>query len=63
MLTAKHQTELKDPKGEFRAKTEGAEEVCNPTGRTAILTNQTPSQRSQGLKTPTNEYRLIQLHM
>jgi hypothetical protein len=45
---AKHQTEFEEPNGYVRAMTEGAGEVCNPTGRTTISTNQSP-QSSQGL--------------
>jgi hypothetical protein len=37
-----------DPIGGVRVRTEGPEGVCNPIGRTTILTNQTP-QSSQGL--------------
>jgi len=45
MLTANHQTEYRDPNGGIRERTEEAEGVCNPIGRTAISTNQNP-QRS-----------------
>jgi hypothetical protein len=37
-----------DPNGGGRVRTEAAEEVCNPIGRTTISTNQNP-QISQGL--------------
>jgi len=47
MLAVNHQTEYRNPKGGVRKRTEGAEGVCNPIGRT-ISTNQTP-QSSQGL--------------
>ena len=39
MLTANHWTEHGVPNGE---RTEGAEGVCNPIGRTTISTSQTP---------------------
>jgi hypothetical protein len=40
MLTANHWTEHGVPNGEVREKTEGAEGVCNPIGKTTISTNQ-----------------------
>jgi len=50
MHTAKHWTEHVDHNGEVRARTVGAERVCNLIiGRTTISTNQT-SWSSQGLK-------------
>jgi hypothetical protein len=42
MYTVKHWTEHGDPKGEVRARTEGAEGVYNLIGRTTISINQTP---------------------
>jgi hypothetical protein len=48
ICTAKHWTECGDPSGEVRARTVGAEGVCNLIGRTTISTNQIP-QSSQGL--------------
>jgi hypothetical protein len=39
MLTANHWTEHRDPNGGVRERTEGAEGVCNPIGRTTISTN------------------------
>jgi hypothetical protein len=42
MLTANHRTEHRDLNGGIRGRTEEAKEVCNPTGRTTISTNQTP---------------------
>jgi hypothetical protein len=36
MLTANHWNEHVVPKGEIREKTERAEGICNPIGRTAI---------------------------
>jgi len=39
---AKHQTELGDLNEEVRARSEEAERVCNPIGRTTISTNQNP---------------------
>jgi len=52
---ANHQTEHRDNNGEVRARTVGAEEVCNPIGRTTISTNQTPT-KLPGTKPPTKEY-------
>jgi hypothetical protein len=51
MLTANHQTENSDPNGGVRGRTEGAEGVCNPIGRTTTSNNQMP-QSSQGLTKP-----------
>jgi hypothetical protein len=48
IFTANHRTELWDPSGRVRGKTEGTKVDCNPMERTTILTNQTP-QSSQGL--------------
>jgi hypothetical protein len=48
MLTTHHWIEDRDPNGEVRECGEGAEGICNPIGRTKILTNQTP-HISQGL--------------
>jgi hypothetical protein len=42
MLAANHQTEHRDHNGGVRRRTEGAEGVCNPIGRTIILTNEMP---------------------
>jgi hypothetical protein len=36
MYTTKHWTECKDPSGQIRARTVGAERVCNLIGRTTI---------------------------
>jgi hypothetical protein len=47
MLTANHWIEHGVPNGGVRERTEGAEGVCNPIGRT-VSTNQT-TQSSQGL--------------
>jgi hypothetical protein len=47
ILTDKHQTELWDPNGRARGRTEGMEGDCNPIRRT-ISTNLT-NQTSQGL--------------
>ena len=49
MLAANHQTENGDANEEARERTEGAERVCNPTGKTKLSTNQ-PHHSSQGLK-------------
>jgi hypothetical protein len=48
MFTAKHWTERRDPNGEVRAKSVGAEGFCNLIGRTTISANQN-LQSSQGL--------------
>jgi hypothetical protein len=48
ILTAKHQTEPRDPNGRIRGKTEREEKDCNPSGRT-ISTNSTPLLSSQRL--------------
>ena len=47
-LTANHWTDHGITSGRFRERTEGAEEVCNPIGRTPISTNQS----AQGLRHP-----------
>jgi hypothetical protein len=41
MLEANQWTEHGVPNGRVRERTEGAEGVCNPIGRTTISTNQT----------------------
>ena len=46
--TANHWTEPGEPNGRVRGRAGGAEEDCNPIGRTTIPTKQT-SQSSQGL--------------
>jgi hypothetical protein len=43
MLADNHQKEHRDPSGGVRGRTEVAERVCNPIGRTPMSTNQTPS--------------------
>jgi len=48
ILAAIHRTEQGTPMEELEGKTEGAEGVCDPIGRSAMSTNQTP-QSSQGL--------------
>jgi len=47
MLTVNHWTEHGDSIGGVQRRTERAEGVCNPIGRTTKSTNQTP-QSSQG---------------
>jgi hypothetical protein len=42
MLAANHRTESGDPSEEVKWRTERAERVCNPIGRTTISTKQTP---------------------
>jgi hypothetical protein len=56
---------LRDPNGELRAKTEGAEGVCNPIGRTTISTNQNPPFPPElpGTKPPIKGYTWLQLDM
>jgi hypothetical protein len=65
MYTANHWTESRDLNEEVRARTVGAEGVCNIIGRTTISTNQTPNL--PGTKPPTKEYTWrhpwLQLHM
>jgi hypothetical protein len=48
-VAANHWTKQGVPSGAVRERTEGAEGVCSPIGRTTIATNQT-LQSSQGLK-------------
>jgi len=55
MLGANHWTELVDSNGGVREKNEGAKGICNPVGRTAVSTNQTPPELP-GTKPPTSEY-------
>jgi len=55
MVAVNHWTEQRNPIGEVREKTEGAEGVCNPIGRTTISTKQTPPElrvHMQGPMTP-----------
>jgi hypothetical protein len=44
MLSANHWTKHRVPNGRAGERTEGAEGVCNPVGRTIISTNQIPSE-------------------
>jgi hypothetical protein len=46
-LSSNHWTEHKDLNEGVRERTEGAEGVCNPIGRTTILTNQTQGLNHQ----------------
>jgi len=66
MLAANHWTEHGDLNGRVRGRTERAEGVCNPIGRTAISTNQILPE-VPGTKPPTKEYTWrdpwLQLHM
>jgi len=55
MPAANHWTEHGDPNGGVREKTEGAEGVCNPIGRTTISTNQT--SEFSGTKQPTRVHK------
>jgi hypothetical protein len=56
VLIANCRTENGDPNGGVRGKTEGAEMVYNPIGRTTISMKQTPLQELPGTKSPTKEY-------
>jgi hypothetical protein len=59
MLAANHQTEKGNPNGGVRGRTERADRVCNPIGRTIISNNQTPPPQKKklpGNKPPTKEY-------
>jgi hypothetical protein len=60
MLTGNHRTEHRVsnevPSGEVRGRTEGAEGVGNPIGRTTISTNQNPPPELSGSKPLTEEY-------
>jgi hypothetical protein len=42
MHTTKHRTELGDPNGGVRDRSEGAEGVCITIGRMTVSTNQIP---------------------
>jgi hypothetical protein len=53
-LTVNHWTEHGVSKGGIRERTDGAEGVWNPVGRTTISTNQTPPEHP-GNKPPTKE--------
>jgi hypothetical protein len=55
MLAANSQPEHGKPSGGVRARTEGAEGVCNLIGRTRISINQTPSELPRN-KQLTKEY-------
>ena len=46
IITANYWTDHWIPRGGVKEKTEGAEGVCNPIGRTTILTNQTDLPRA-----------------
>jgi hypothetical protein len=41
ILETTHWTEHRDPNGGVKGRTEGAESIYNPIGRTTISTNQT----------------------
>jgi hypothetical protein len=51
MLKANHWIEHGDPNEAVRERNEGGKGICNPIGKTKILTNQT-SQSSQELNHP-----------
>jgi hypothetical protein len=53
MLSANHWTKYRVPNGGVSEKTEGAEGVNNPVGRTTISINQIPPDLG---KPPTKEY-------
>ena len=48
ILTATHWTQVREPCGRDRGRTEEVEGNCNSTGRTTLSSNRAP-QRSQGL--------------
>jgi hypothetical protein len=47
------------PNGRARGRTEGAEGVCNPIGRTTISTNQTPQSSQRLSHQPKTIHRLV----
>jgi hypothetical protein len=55
MLAAKHQTELRDPNGGVRGRTEGAEGICNPIEKNNNI-NQSEPPELPGTKPPTRVY-------
>jgi hypothetical protein len=61
MLAINHLTEHGDPNGGVRGRTEGAEVVCNPIGRTRISINQTPPHTHT--LAPRNETINQRIHM
>jgi hypothetical protein len=58
MLAANHRNENRDPNRGVKGRTEGAEGIFNPIGRTTTSTNQnpTPTPEIPGTKPPTTEY-------
>ena len=60
MCTAKHWTEHGDPNGEVRARTVGAEGVCNLIGRTTS-TNQASPELNHQPKSTQRGYPWLQL--
>jgi hypothetical protein len=64
MLASNHWTEQGDTNGGVRGRTGGAEEVCNPIGRTTII-NQRDSPEVPGTKPKIYTWRdpKLQLHM
>jgi hypothetical protein len=57
MLTTNYLTKHRDPNGEIRGRTEGAEGICNPIGRSTISTKPDPPlPEFSGTKPPTKEY-------
>jgi hypothetical protein len=67
IITLNHQTKHRDHIGGLRGRTEVAEGICIPTGRTTISTNQSFPLKLPGTKPPTKEYLWkdpwLQLHM
>jgi hypothetical protein len=55
LLAANHQIEHRNENGGVRGRTEGAEKVCNPIGRTTISTKQPPTPELPSIKPPTKE--------
>jgi hypothetical protein len=47
ILTAYHWIVVRDPYGRVRGRMEGAEQDCNPIGRTKVSTNLDPSALPQ----------------
>jgi hypothetical protein len=55
MERADHWTEVRNPYGRARGRTEGAEEDSNPMGGTTVSTNPVPSELPEP-KLPTKEH-------
>ena len=55
ILTADHQTEVREPYGRVRGRIEGTEQDGNPTGKPTVSTN-LDSWELQETEPPTNEH-------